>query len=149
MIKIRVSFKGDPLALRRHHRVLSREVLPRAVKELARTTRRVILKHVPVDSGRLRNSIDVVRLDDHHRLVFADTPYATTVEFGFQGVQVVRTHQRLQTHAFGRPITARQVNVVSHTRFVNRSPKPYMRPGLRHASERAVPILIRHLRQAA
>ena len=147
MINVTLTFKGPGKAFQAFHRQVERRVLPQSARLLARTTRRHVLLHTPVLTGELRDSIDIAKFDDTHYAVFAAAPHSTVVEFGFQGIQIVREHQRLQTHAFGRPILARQVQVSSHTRFVNRAPNPYMRPGLVHAENRAVPILVQQLRR--
>lgn len=39
-------------------------------------------KQCPVDSGRLRESIDTARAGNGHYVVSADAPYAAVVEFG-------------------------------------------------------------------
>jgi len=149
MLRVIVTYRGDQDALRRFNGLVESRVLPKAADQLARTTRRVALRHVPVLTGALRDSIAIADAGAFHRVVFADTPYARVVEFGFTGVQVVGPHQRLQTHAFGRSIAPRPVQVMAHTRFVNRAARPYMRPALAHAENRAVPILVLNLRRVA
>lgn len=119
-----------------------------AADELGRTTRRIALKEVHVITHALRNSLAVYRDSDHVRTVYADTPYAAIEEFGFTGIMIIGTFQRLQTHVYGRPVSPFLVQVRAHTRFVNRPPHPYMRPAFLHAEKEARPIVTRHLKSA-
>ena len=145
MIRIEITYTGAPNALQVFNQRVMRPTLIRSADQLARTTRRVVLKHTPVDTGDLRDSVGIFRLNDFERVVFTDVPHSRVVEFGFTGVQIVRPHQRLQVHAFGRPIVPRRVSVIGHTRFVDRRAQPHVRRGFEHAQEQAIPILRRNL----
>jgi len=125
-----LNIKGFPEAIRGFD-TANKKTIKAARKGLFDTAivvRDTAKRLVPVDTGRLRDSIGIF-VDTPDRLtVFADTPYAAVIEFGFQGSQIVRQHERTQSVVFGRPITPIRVTVRGHVRFVDRRPKPYLRP---------------------
>lgn len=69
--------------------------------------------------------------------VFTNVEYAAIEEFGFDGPQYVRKHERTVSQAFGRRITPVTATVTAHTRQVFREPHPYMGPAAESA-ERAI-----------
>lgn len=87
------------------------------------------------DTSTLARSIQVTDEDRQglSMTVSTNTEYAAVIEFGFSGVQQVQAHQRTITQAFGRPVAAQTVQVVTHQRYVNRAPSPYMEPAARVA----------------
>ncbi len=87
------------------------------------------------DTSTLARSIQVTdeNRQDLSMTVSTNTEYAAVIEFGFDGVQQIGAHQRTITQAFGRPITAQAVQVVTHQRYVNRPPSPYMEPAAKVA----------------
>lgn len=96
----------------------------------------------PVDTDNLRSSIQTreVPTVPGTALVHVGThvEYAAVVEFGFSGLQKVRSHERRISQAWGRAIEPRTVTVSAHTRNVNRAAKPYLRPAFDEGKTTAV-----------
>lgn len=65
-------------------------------------------------------------------------PYAAIHEFGFQGTESVREFVRTQTHAWGKPITPREVTVQAHERQVSFPARSYLRTSLQERFEAIV-----------
>jgi phage gpG-like protein len=70
--------------------------------------------------------------------------YARIHEYGFSGPEFVPSHYRMQTQAFGHPMTPRQVLVRDHTRQMEMPARPYMRPSLEENKQ----AIIRRIRTA-
>jgi len=78
-------------------------------------------------SGPLASSIAAHVADDAARAqVGSDLAYAGAVEYGFTGTEQVRESLRLQSVAFGRPISPREVLVRAHARNVTIPGRAYL-----------------------
>lgn len=83
----------------------------------------------PYKRGHLKRSIHWEPGSPTNRVtVGTNLEYARILEKGFTGTQSVRAHSMLMKRAFGRKITPRIVAVRAHTREVNRSGRPYLKP---------------------
>lgn len=56
--------------------------------------------------------------------------YGRVHEYGFSGTVVCRTFQRMQSQAFGQPITPRLVTVRAHSRQANYPERSFLRSAL-------------------
>lgn len=98
-----------------------------------------------IDTGNLRarTGYEVVR--QNGRLVLRvgvfGVPYAAIHEFGFQGPITVKSHVRVITQAFGRPIESTPVLVGQHQRNINVRARPYLRPAVIETREKVLEIL--------
>ncbi len=84
-------------------------------------------------SGRLIRSITTSFENDNDSfkgIVGTNVAYGAYHEFGFVGQETVKTFQRKQTMAFGRPMNTKIVQVRSFTRNVNYKAHPFLRPAL-------------------
>ena len=61
--------------------------------------------------------------------------YAKIHEYGFNRSENVRSFTRMQTMAWGRSISPRQVTVAAFTRTMTMPPRPYMAPSLEEKKE--------------
>ena len=99
-----------------------------------------------IDTGRLWNSLryEFYRMDKDSygiRIGSFGVPYAALWEFGYHGPVAVRSHNRLMTTAFGRPIEPTIVRVKNHIRKVNVEPRPYLRPAFEQHKKRISEII--------
>ncbi|WP_422057316.1 hypothetical protein [Sphingomonas sp.] len=95
-----------------------------------------------VRTNRLRNSIgDIVEVNTNIVAGIVSTPvvYAPPHEYGFQGTVNIKAHLREIKQAFGRPITARAVQVNAHTRDVKLPERSFLRSALREMEAAGVP----------
>ena len=84
-------------------------------------------------TGRLSRSITTSFESDNDSfkgIVGTNVAYGAYHEFGFTGQETVKTFQRKQTMAFGRPMNTKIVQVRSFTRNVNYKAHPFLRPAL-------------------
>lgn len=105
-----------------------------------------IRKERLIDTGRLWNSLryEFYKPDnDTHgvRIGSFGVPYAALWEFGYHGPVAVRSHNRLMTTAFGRPIAPTIVRVSNHIRNVNIDKRPYLLPAFEQHKKRIVEII--------
>jgi len=87
-----------------------------------------------VRTARLRNSINY-RLTGQGTgsvkgTVGTNVAYARAHEYGFQGVVSVKQHLRMQTMAFGKAISPRQVTVGAHQMTMNMPERSFLRSAL-------------------
>lgn len=61
-----------------------RRRLGRALESAMRSGETVAANEVPVDTGRLKNAIQIVSVSRFHKILVANTNYAKYVEFGTQ-----------------------------------------------------------------
>lgn len=98
-------------------------------------------------TGRLRNSINS-KVEDRTTAVASRTGtgvwYGKVHEYGFQGTVDVPAHERMQTMAFGRPMTPRKVLVRAHPMRVNLPEKSFLRSSLRERG----PVEVKRIRGA-
>jgi phage gpG-like protein len=95
-----------------------------------------------VRSGRLRRSIGhVVEVNTNIVAGIVSTPvvYAPPHEYGFQGTVNIKAHLREIKQAFGRPITARAVQVNAHSREVKLPERSFLRTALREMEAAGLP----------
>lgn len=59
-----------------------------------------------------------------------DVPYARAHEYGIQRNVVVSAYHRMQTMAWGKPISPREVLVNQHSSYINLPERSYMRSSL-------------------
>lgn len=59
-----------------------------------------------------------------------DVPYARPHEYGIQRNVVVSAYHRMQTMAWGKPISPREVLVNQHSSYINLPERSYMRSSL-------------------
>lgn len=65
--------------------------------------------------------------------------YARIHEYGFNGMETVRSFTRMQTMAWGKPMKSpREVVVQEHQRFMFMPARPYMRPSLQEKKQAIV-----------
>ena len=103
-----------------------------------------------VRTGNLRRSIQsAFRVDGMTSTgrVFSagDVKYAAIHEFGFDGIEHVRTFQRMQTMVFGKEVEPFEVTVSAHDRHMRMPMRSFMRTGLHDQEDR----IIRALKAAA
>lgn len=115
--------------------------------------------YLGVVSGRLRSSIAIFNLvsDKGQRVIRVGTnvEYAARHEYGFEGIESVRSHtrrKRQRVRLFGRTKTldTRDVFVRPFTRIANTPAKPFLRPAAESESnkEKVATIVLDHLRRA-
>lgn len=86
-----------------------------------------------VRTGRLRRSINQAVIDEGEKVtgvVSTAVKYAPPHEYGFSGVVTVREHLRMQTKAWGKAITPKQVTVRSHSAKMNLPARSFLRSAL-------------------
>lgn len=94
----------------------------------------------PKDTTTLARSITLEEDRDALAVdIFTNLEYAAINEFGFDGVQSVRQHERTVSQAFGQRIAPVTVTVTAHERRVVRKAKPFMGPAADLAEERIGP----------
>jgi len=94
-----------------------RAALAQATQELA--DQLVAAAQARLPSGPLADSIAAeIDADAARATVGSDLPYAGVIEYGFAGIEQVRDSLRLQSVAFGKPMTPREVLVRAHARTV-------------------------------
>lgn len=109
-----------------------------------------------VKTGRLSSSIAEGSPDSrthpesepgkHYYIIGTNVEYAARWEYGFHGTESVRSFQRMQTVAWGRPMREpRQVTVRSFSRNVNINPRPFLAPALNDLKQ----TIIREIEKAA
>jgi phage gpG-like protein len=85
-------------------------------------------------SGRLQRSVAVMAVagegDALSVSVTVAAPYAALHEYGFRGSETIRGHVRRITQAFGRPITAKAIDVRSYSRAVVYPERSFLRSAL-------------------
>ena len=106
-----------------------------------------IRRHGLFDTGRLINSLrwEFTRRNDILTIQIASfgVPYAAFWEFGYHGIMHVRSHNRLITRAFGKPLNQAVISRVrAHTRRRNQIAKPYLRPAYERHKGRVNEILM-------
>lgn len=100
----------------------------------------------PKDTTTLARSITLEEDRDALAVdIFTNLEYAAINEFGFDGVQDVRQHERTISQAFGRRIPPVTVTVTAHERRVVRKARPFMGPAADLAQERIGPNIDREL----
>lgn len=93
-------------------------------------------QRLKVQSGRLRGSVSSkveVSADTIVGTVGAGgtiVPYARVHEFGLKGALAIKSHLRMVSKVFGKPVTPRQVMIKAHTRNVNFPERRFMRDSL-------------------
>lgn len=105
-----------------------------------------------IDTGSLLNSLryEFYRSGDTQGVLIGsfNIPYAAIWEFGYHGVQRVRTHSRLITQAFGRPLKAAKLaQIRAHGRNVNVQARPYLRPAYQKHREKISQILLQSIQE--
>jgi phage gpG-like protein len=78
--------------------------------------------------GSANGKLDSVIVKDDQRLVGTNVEYAAAKEFGWYGVQNVKTHVRRMTQAFGKQISPQDVIIGAHQRATHTNAKPYLLP---------------------
>lgn len=100
-----------------------------------------VLKH---RSGKLGQSIHAQPVEVSGGLVTgsvassADVPYAAIHEYGFDGSQSVKAHQRVVDQVFGRPVAPITVQVAAFTRHMVMPERSFMRSSLAEKSDEIV-----------
>lgn len=105
---------------------LSGQVLHRRTGTLARS----IIKNFQESSTTIIGIV-ASRASDNKPVV-----YAAIHEYGFHGVVTVKEHLRMQTMAWGKSITPKQVTVKAHQMTMNMPERSYMRSSLKDLSVR-------------
>ena len=87
-------------------------------------------------TGKLSRSIDWNVADSGDNMVGAvfatgTAPYAHRLEYGWHGDETVKTFQRRQTMAFGKPIDPITVTVNSFTRKANQPARSFLRSSMK------------------
>jgi hypothetical protein len=109
-----------------------------------------VRRHGLIDTGRLINSLrwEFYRREGVQgiRIGSFGVPYAAFWEFGYHGSFPVRAHNRLITRAFGKPLKQAVVaRVRTHTRRVDQTAKPYLRPAYELHKDRVVQYILEAL----
>ena len=117
--------------------------------ELARTVQALTINlqaHVQIDklqgqvlrhiTGKLSRSIETAIADNPDSIVgrvFSNgtAPYAHRFEYGWHGEENVKSFERRQTMAFGRPIDPVTVTVAAFTRTANQPERSFLRSSLK------------------
>ena len=118
-----------------------REGLLRIGIMLEHEVKKNIVKQRLVDTGSLLNSIRHKVEGSTVTVGSYGVPYAAAHEFGFNGPQTIRGHQRLITQAFGRPIPPKMVDVKTYQRMVRIRERPYIRPAIKSMRKEIEKIL--------
>lgn len=125
----------------------ARAALHRAGMLITNQAKLNIRRHGLIDTGRLINSLrwEFFRGDDGRqgiRVGSFGVPYAAIWEFGHNGPVPVRSHNRLVTQAFGKPLATPVISTVRpHSRTVDRRAKPYLRPAYEQHKNKIVRII--------
>ena len=75
-------------------------------------------------------------------------PYAKIHEYGLQRNIVVSSFHRMQTKAWGKPITPVEVFVMQHSSYINMPERSYMRSSLREQAPEGIAELRAAVREA-
>jgi hypothetical protein len=75
-------------------------------------------------------------------------PYAKIHEYGMQRNIVVSAFHRMQTMAWGKPITPVEVLVNQHSSYINMPERSYMRSSLREEAPQGIEALKQAVREA-
>lgn len=122
-----------------------REGLTRIGIMIEREAKQNIMRKRIVDTGSLLNSIrfKLFQRGDISGVEVGSysIPYAAVHEFGFNGPVSIRSHQRLISQAFGRPIQAKKINVTAHQRMVQIRARPYLRPAVQSVRKDILEII--------
>ena len=110
-----------------------------------------VLRHI---TGKLSNSIETAIEDNPDSIVgrvFSNgtAPYAHRFEYGYQGPEAVKSFQRRQTQAFGRPIDPITVTVAAFTRQANQPARSFLRSSLKDMAGQIEKALIDAVARAA
>lgn len=87
-------------------------------------------------TGALRRSVHSNKSTESGTTISAgaaaglDVPYARAHEYGIQRNVVVSAYHRMQTMAWGKPISPREVLVNQHASYINLPERSYMRSSL-------------------
>lgn len=93
-------------------------------------------QRLKVQSGRLRGSVSSKVEESADTIVGTVgaggtlVPYARVHEFGLKGALAIKSHLRMVSKVFGKPVTPRQVMIKAHTRHVNFPERRFMRDSL-------------------
>ncbi len=114
------------------YRGKAKKAVFRGIKRTAVEVQDEARKNAPYKTSNLARSIHITNEDpDALRITVQTTDnsrkYAAYQEFGYQGVMIVREHEREMTHVWGRKLTSPlKVTVRAHTRFYNYDGFGYM-----------------------
>ena len=93
-----------------------------AMFKIASIVQRDAVKRCPVDTGRLKQSINIIRYSDKEAVVGTNMPYASYVEFGTQAM--VKAHGE---HKVEAPVTKWKAKT---KRGATGQTMPFLRPAL-------------------
>jgi len=127
-----ITIQGLP-EFKRSLRLLKTEIKGRTeirLSALAGVFMDKVMELVPVDTGRLKNSIGMRREGRNKIVVEAKAPYAGFVEYGTRP-HIIRPRRKkvLRFEVDGKVVFATRVY------HPGTSPKPYWRPSLHHTAE--------------
>lgn len=123
--------------------------MPLVADEIGRKITDQAKAWAPVRTGRLLQHIRHEVRDESTTVVgIWDLPYAYVIDFGINSRMLVPKHSRLQTQAFGEPMTPKQVDVRTFVRMTRFKGRDFLHRAYYHSFPAMFGILNRAMEEA-